>query len=147
MRTATQRRSRRPRRPRRDRTERLTNKRMNDAVYAERRKVMHHVYEARDLLRSVGIDMPRVQIRICERDPHILGVARLGGDLAIWISESVINMGERHLRHTVFHELAHTLFQAPHKRGCPLMRPIHPRKPDLEQGERVFLELAKAYHS
>lgn len=137
--------TRRPRRPRRDRCAKLTNKRMNDATYAERRKVMAWVYHARDLLRSAGIEMPRVQIRICERDPHTLGVARVGGDLAIWISETVINMGDRHLRHTVLHELAHTLFDAPHKEGCPLMRPIHPRRPDQEQAERVFLQLAMAH--
>ena len=135
----------RTRRTRNDQCSQLQNKRMNDATYAERRKVMAWVYHARDLLRAEGISMPRVQIRICEESNRTLGVAKINGELAIWISQTAIDEGNVKLGETVLHELAHTLFNAPHVDGCPLMHPCsHPRA-NLPACERVFVELARAH--
>jgi hypothetical protein len=113
---------------------------MDDATYAERRMVMKWIYHARDLLRPHGYAMPRVQLRICEEHPRTLGVARLGAN-AIWISASALKRGDASVGQTVMHELAHTLFSAPHVNGCPLMDPQAPCCPDLPACERVLVRL------
>jgi hypothetical protein len=137
--------TRRTRRTRNDQCSKLENKRMNKETYAERRKVMAWVYRAKDLLRAEGIEMPRVQIRICEESTRTLGVATLNDRLAIWISQTAIDEGSIKLGETVLHELAHTLFNAPHVDGCPLMHPCSHPKANLPACERVFVELARAH--
>ena len=133
------------RRKRQDECSYLKNKQMNRATNKERTKVMKWVYHAQALLASAGINMRRVQVRVCEKDRHVLGVATTGSRAESWISQSAIDQGPLYLAETVLHELAHTLFDAPHVNGCPLMHPHSVETTNLKACERVFLSLAKKH--
>jgi predicted metal-dependent hydrolase len=94
-----------------------TNLKMNDSTYNLRRKVMGYIYEAREIL----VDMPRVEVRIVENEGRVLGTATLGGVKHISICERTLGKSDDYIRTVVFHELAHTLFDAQHNESCPLM--------------------------
>ena len=121
----------------------LTNKKMNDATYAERRRVMAWIYRARDVLRAAGVELPRIELRICEPSARTFGVGRQGARM-MWISESAISgRTDAQLGQTVLHEIAHAAFAAPHVNGCPLMDPYAPRRPDIRACEAALVALAK----
>ena len=120
----------------------LKNKKMNDATYAERRRVMAWIYRARDVLRAAGLDLPRIEVRICEPSARTLGVGRRGAKM-MWISESaILGRSDAQLGQTVLHEIAHAAFDAPHVRGCPLMDPYAPSVPNIRACEAVLVALA-----
>jgi hypothetical protein len=92
------------------------NLRMNDGVYALRRKVMDIVYEVKEVK-----DLPRVTVRITEnKDCDVLGIARMGGNI-IWIPENTVKMTEDELRNVVIHEIGHAVFNLKHDENCSLM--------------------------
>ena len=100
---------------------RHTNRKMNDETYALRRVVMGYIYEAKALL---GDKFKRVDVRITDcSEACVMGTARMGGCI-IWIPASTIKDPALVIRHVVFHELAHAVFNAEHNSRCPLMRPV-----------------------
>jgi hypothetical protein len=115
---------------------------MNPATYALRREVMQYVYEARDAFRAVNVELPRIDVRIVETTGCNLGRARCGDNI-IWVSENAIK-GGYDLRLVTFHEIAHTVFSAPHKATCPLMRASTSKSVRLtkEQAVRCLLSTA-----
>ena len=99
------------------------NLKMSSEVYTLRREVMNHLYEAKNLLRTNGIEIPRVDVRITENEkPNTLGMARLNGNI-IWISLASLNQWKAHLRDVVYHELVHAVTGFKHDDNCPLMCP------------------------
>lgn len=104
------------------------NLKMSDSTYAKRREVMNYVYEAKNLLRSHGIDMPRIDVRITDNSghPHALGMARLKDNI-VWVNENGLEC--RDLRHVVFHEIVHAVTGFGHSDFCPLMAPHLPKEP------------------
>lgn len=100
------------------------NLKMNDEVYALRREVMGYLYEAKNLLRSKGIQMPRVEVRITDNrgeHGHAAGMGRMGGNV-IWISTMCLTKWKNHVRLVVFHELLHAVLGVHHDEKCPLMK-------------------------
>ena len=122
-------------------TAKLTNKRMNDSVYAERRQVIDLIYRVKRALRAHGIELPRIDVRITERHDKIAGVARMG-DKMVWIPEHTLNTA--HLYHTVLHELCHAVWATQHDKQCKLMHPTVQRISEQES-ERLFIGYAKKY--
>lgn len=118
----------------------LTNKKMNNKVYTERRKVMDCIYKAKNLLRSNGIEMPRITIRITEKHDHILGMAGMNRNV-IWIPDSTLNNASK-LYTTVLHELCHAIYGIDHNENCKLMHPVI-QKLTVKQAEKIFLNYAK----
>ena len=116
------------------------NLKMNDEVYALRRRVMGFVYEAKRLLDG---DLPRIEIRITEcTEPRVLGSARMG-DCVVWIpAEKMKQRTDIQLRRTVLHEILHAVFAQEHVEGCKLMgftaQPCGKREQD-----RLFLKYAR----
>lgn len=107
------------------------NLKMNDEVYALRREVMGYLYEAKNLLRSHGVQMPRVEVRITDNTGstgHAAGMGRMGGNV-IWISTMCLNKWSKHVRLVVFHELLHAVLAIKHDEKCPLMKPCFDVKP------------------
>lgn len=100
-------------------------KRMNDSVYTERRQVMDFVYEAKNMLRSVGFDLPRINVRISDKcgcdHQNVLGLADLGMR-NIYIHDTTLN--KPYLRQVVLHEIVHAVTGFVHDEKCPLMHPV-----------------------
>ena len=107
-----------------------TNLRMNDEVYALRSEVMSIIYQAKNVLRSNGIDLPRLDVRIIETYPttNALGVARLNDNI-IWIATKTLKSYKAHLRDVVYHEIVHAVTGFGHDDLCPLMAPCIDLKP------------------
>lgn len=123
---------------RRTKTDKLTNLKMNDEVYALRRKVIGFIYEAKALFPA----LPRIEVRVTEDDPRILGLATLGG-CVIWITERMTCN-----REVVFHEIVHAAFGFRHDEKCPLMSSACDlNKPEMpkEQVEKLFLKYARKW--
>lgn len=102
-------------------------KEMNPEVYEKRRKVIEVIYEAKNLAKSIGVDLPRIQARIVDKDPNevlrksSLGTASMGG-MEIWIPEDCLTgMYTGYLRQVVFHEILHAAFSIGHDETSRLM--------------------------
>jgi hypothetical protein len=102
-------------------------KEMNPEVYEKRRKVIDVIYEAKRLAASIGVDLPRIQARVVDKDPnevirkHSLGTATMGAK-EIWIPEDCLSgMYQGYLRQVVFHEILHAAFSIPHDERSKLM--------------------------
>ena len=122
------------------------NLKMNDEVYALRREVMGYLYEAKNLLRTNGIDMPRVNVRITDNrgESEAIGQARLSDVKIIWISTAALTTWKPQLREVVYHELVHTLTGYLHDDNCPLMSPCVNLKPlPKKRLEKAFLKYFK----
>ena len=115
------------------------NLKMNDEVYALRREVMNYVYEAKNLLRGIGVDMPRVDVRITDNTGSYGQAAGMGGMQRniIWISTMCLNKWNKHVKQVVFHELLHALEGIMHDESCPLMKSHFDHKP---LSEKVLVE-------
>ena len=125
------------------RSRHLQNKRMDDATYQQRRKVLAWVYRAKDLLQTcLERDLPRIDVRITERHHNILGVARMG-DCVVWVPESTVEASKEVLAGTVLHEVLHAVLGQPHVPGCPLMGPTL-SKASLATLERLFVDYCRA---
>jgi len=92
-------------------TPHMVNRKMDDETFAMRKQVMTFVREASDV---IGVRLPRVEVRIADPvNRSTLGCARMG-DRVIWISPFSCKEGGLHLRHCVFHELGHAIFNKRH---------------------------------
>jgi hypothetical protein len=102
---------------------------MNPDTYKLRRRVIDMIYEAKTLIP----DLPRINVRIFEStDQKRLGVANIRpGEYVVWVSaDAVKNKSDDVLRHIVYHELAHTVYDARHDEQCEMMKPtVHDDKP------------------
>ena len=95
--------------------------RMNDQVYALRRKVIEIIYQANDKLREAGLSkMPRQTVRIVDSKEctTVAGYA--------WMGQDIVNIKQdtcrkEYLLHTVLHELCHSVLAVEHDEQCPLM--------------------------
>ena len=107
------------------------NLKMNDEVYALRREVMGYLYEAKNLLRAHGVQMPRVDVRITDNTGSYGHAAGMGGmeRNIIWISTMCLNKWSKHVRLVVFHELLHAVLGVHHDEKCPLMKSHFDVKP------------------
>ena len=104
---------------------------MSDEVFTLRREVIGYIYEAKNLLKGIGIHMPRVEIRITDNNGErgeAIGMGRMGGNI-IWISTNCLNKWNKHVREVVFHELLHAVLGIKHDEKCPLMRSRLEMKP------------------
>mgnify|MGYP003136508851 CR=1 FL=1 len=96
----------------------LRNKKQD--YYLQRKQVMKHIYEAKQIARECGINHPRIEIRITEKSKECLGLATINSkNKNIWITEEAINRHD--LRSIVFHEILHTLYNQDHVKNCQLM--------------------------
>ena len=111
-------------------TKYMTNKKMNDKVYSERRQVMDIVYEAKKLL---GDKFERVDVRIgkANKGEIALGVGRLNMNI-IWIEEKTLTLHKNIRRQIVLHEIVHALTGFGHDDKCPLMKPCVDTKTPLD---------------
>jgi hypothetical protein len=124
----------------------LKNLKMNDQVFADRRRVMGFVYEAKKLFP----EMPRIEVRITEREEVgenlvLFGRASLRVKHISITKDAIGN--EDKLRHVVFHELCHTLFMARHDEKCPLMCSVVRKPATKAQCEKVFKKLKESFYS
>lgn len=92
-------------------TKNLSNKKMNNATYEQRKEVINLIYQAKNLIPY----LPRITVRIAENHSEILGVARLNKN-TIWITERAVIS-----RAVVFHEIIHAVLGIDHIETCPLM--------------------------
>ena len=115
----------------------LKNLKMNDDVYKLRREAMKYIYEAKQLC-----ELPRITIRITEKNQNILGKALIE-DNTIWIPENSIKEGYD-MRSIVYHELLHAVFGVPHADKDDLMSPYH-KKLTKEKADKLFIKWAKKY--
>lgn len=95
--------------------------RMNDQVYALRRKVIEIIYQANDKLRDAGLPkLPRQTVRIVDSKEHtyVAGYAWMGQDI-VHIMQDTCRKDA--LLHVVLHELCHSVLAVRHDEECPLM--------------------------
>lgn len=120
-----------------------TNLKMSDDVYALRREVMGYIYDAKNLLRNNGIQLPRVTVRITDNDgdsSRALGMARLNDNI-IWISKNALTKYKANLREIVYHEIVHAVTGFAHDDNCKLMSPCCNIKPlSREVADNLFLK-------
>jgi len=96
---------------------------MDDALFKQRRRIIEMLYDAKKVL---GIDLPRVQIRIVEMaNGEVSGISFVGKN-SIVISHEIADWTEQELLRTVWHELGHAWFNASHDESCPLMSAYRP---------------------
>lgn len=114
------------------------NLKMNDQVFALRRKVIALVYEANRLVPG----LPRVEVRIVEDDGNTLGVAHMNVK-HISIMNKCVADNDEILRHVVFHELVHTLFGVKHNKKCPLMKALVDVPATKEEIHQLFKSYAQ----
>ena len=93
-----------------------TDRDMNKATYALRRRVMKFIYQA----KAIVPDLPRVEVRISD----MKNCAGLG-----WYNTNVIRIDAKHTKETrsvvlkriVYHEIGHAVFGLKHDSKCPVM--------------------------
>ena len=123
----------------------MTNKRMTDRVYLERRRAIDAIYKVKALLAGVGVTLPRITVRITNDHEcgGVLGVGRHGAN-TIWITNtSVRRLNDDEMLWTVMHEIGHTTLSLGHSGACPLMCPCLPATvtaADLDAAKRALVE-------
>ena len=101
----------------------IKNDKMNKDTYKLRSRVMELIYEALDH----GIKLPRINVRIGQPTKGNENTLGVGGKKWIWITRNAMNkstdkaLSQDYLRHVVFHEIGHAVFNLPHDENCPLM--------------------------
>ena len=104
-------------------TKYIKNDKMNKDTYKLRSRVMELIYEALDY----GIKLPRINVRIGQPTKGNENTLGVGGQKWIWITRNAMNkstdkaLNTDYLRHVVFHEIGHAVFNLPHNEKCPLM--------------------------
>jgi extradiol dioxygenase family protein len=126
----------------------MQNKKMNENTYKERRIVMNHLYTLKNHVRKQGMDIPRINVRICERTKYNspLGVGR-ANDTTIWIPIDYFQNTryEKHLLFVVAHEILHAAYNIKHDDNCPLMCPRLNTKVSNAEVLRIFTKYVKKY--
>ena len=107
------------------------NKKMNDDVYALRRKVIEVIYEAKAKLKAEGKQMPRIDVRITDVDHKALGWAYIGLNM-VYIPEQLFTSRKKYFKEVVLHEIVHAVTGFRHDDKCPLMSPSVKAKPMTE---------------
>jgi len=121
--------------------------RMNDDVYALRRKVIDIIYEANRRLHERGLArLPRQEVRIVDGGKtNILGYA--------WMGRNIVHIPKRTCEHprdsatathtpllyTTLHELLHSVLAVEHTETCPLMSTYHDYAVTDEEAWELFL--------
>jgi len=138
----------RPRRGREYTPKGYIKKDMNPETYALRRRVIEIIYEAKNLARKeLGIDLPRIQARIVDKDPesvlkrNALGTACLGTS-EIWIPKDTLDSTYYNLKSIVFHEILHAAYCVPHIKSSPLMSAYYAKMTD-EDINKWFIKHVK----
>jgi len=118
-----------------------SNKTMDKDTYNLRRRVMKHIYEAKNAIEKSGRDFDRVTVRITQDTIHsVLGFSRRG-DYIIWVPEETVNEPEELLRYVVYHELLHGNYDIGHNDLNFLMRPVLPKRmKSLEELNTALIE-------
>jgi len=126
----------------------LRNKKMNDNTYKERRIVMNHLYTLKNYVKSLGMDIPRVNVRIVESESETspLGVGR-AIDTCIWIPIEYFKNTEleKHLLFVVAHEILHAVYNLDHNNNCKLMQPKLNKNISNNEVLRIFANYVKKY--
>jgi len=118
--------------------------RMDDSVYALRRRVIEVIYEANSRLRSHGHPrLPRQEVRIVDGGSGVNAYAWLGGNI-VHVTRGFCEHGrdtDTHtaLTYTVLHELLHSVLGIKHIETCPLMSTYHDYSVADEQAWEIFL--------
>ena len=121
-------------------TKDFKNFKMDNEVYQLRKKVINIIYEVKNL----GLNIPRVDVRIGEHKKcNVLGLARLKDNI-IWITKSAISKGDEHLRHIVLHELLHTIYGCEHDSKCTLMNAYVPK---ILKSKKDLLSIFTKYYN
>lgn len=107
---------------------------MNDDTYALKREVINIIYEAKNLLKSIGVDLPRQTVRIIDIDPkvflayegkyipnNLLGCATMGGNDIYIPAKTLTSIYD--LKEIVYHELLHSAFCVQHNTNSIIMHP------------------------
>ena len=89
---------------------------MGNDTYKLRREVMGIIYSLKN-----EVKLPRIQVRITERNPNGSAGVALQGNRAIWIPESSFGKGETILYEIVLHEIVHAAKNIGHIETCKLM--------------------------
>lgn len=124
----------------------IKNDKMNNETYKHRTEVMGLIYEALDY----GIKLPRINVRIgtaTKGNENTLGV---GGQKWIWITKNAMNKSKDkalrldYLRHVVYHEIGHAVFNLPHNEKCPLMASVLSSPCTKSQALSILKEYAQS---
>jgi len=116
---------------------------VSDELYQLRRRVMNHLYRARELS---GECMPWVRVRIVPLGKNIAGQTQIGitRNNEMKISEKMAQWDDVKLKEVVFHELGHKYLGARHSKDkTNLMAPVIPSNISSEKIECDFLEIAR----
>jgi len=76
------------------------------------------IYEAKAKLSNLGVDLPRIEVRITEVDHKAAGWAYIGANV-VYIPEQTLN--KKYLKQVVLHEVVHAVTGFEHDEDCPLM--------------------------
>jgi hypothetical protein len=119
------------------------NKKMNDDVYALRRQVIGVIYEAKAKLSNLGVDLPRIDVRVTDVDHKALGWAYIGLNM-VYIPEQLFTTRKKYFLEVVLHEIVHAVTGFKHDDNCPLMSPSVKAKPmDEAEAWKHFLKYFK----
>ena len=100
-------------------------KKMNDATYQLRRRVINIIYELNNFLKAKKCErLPRIEVRIIEEhkwDHRVGGYAYIGKQI-IHIPERSVHLSNATLLRIVIHEVLHGIgFE--HDNNCHIMHP------------------------
>ena len=109
-------------------------------VWDIRKKVIGIIREASTV---VGYRLPRVEVRVVvdSECADAIAMARMGGCVVNVVLDHVENMSYLDLRHVVFHELVHAVFNIGHNEECALMRSTL-KKTTKRQQNKIFSQYA-----
>ena len=119
--------------------------RMNDQVYALRRKVIDIIYEANRRLQANGHPrLPRQEVRIVDGGKcSTLGYAWLGANIVHIVRGTCEGHRDTdthtELLYTTLHELLHSVRGVEHTESCPLMSTYHDYTVTDERAWELFL--------
>lgn len=104
------------------------NLKMDADTYTLRRRVIDVIYEAKSRLKAVGVELPRIDVRITEPNQgskaNVVGHAYLGQNV-VYIPNNTITDSFRgtFFKQVVLHEIVHAVTSFRHDDKCPLMNP------------------------
>jgi len=120
------------------------NKKMNESVYAERRVIIDLIYKIKKVLRSNGLELPRIDVRIVDADRSkttSIGRARMRDNI-IWIpTDSLVKYAKQQYQ-IVLHELCHAVWGIEHDQNCLLMHTNLQLGLTDSEAEKLFIEYA-----
>ncbi len=106
---------------------------MNNDVYALRRKVINVIYELKK-----HVNLPRIEVRIVENgDWGVCGYAYLGKKI-VHMNKKYCTITDDALFHLVAHEVVHAVAGFGHDDKCYLMHPHYKPKPIKSKSLEAF---------